>query len=194
MQETLIVWRRTGKEHGENTGFQLNPPDVVEASLQRKVEDFRTVPRETWSWWQIDEELLIEKNRPGEAWPRADEVLYYHLPALHCLIVERAFNKRMGPEWSWYVHVGEHQWRQDLDAWVFTDLFADLLVHDDRRQHTVVDLDDLAQAMDLGIITATRAADVLRHTQTLVDRVTAGEFPPAIIRPWRQRLENRDLI
>ena len=194
MQETLIVWRRTGKEHGESTGFQLNPPAVVEASLRRKVADFRAVAADTWSWWQIDDGLLIEKNRPGVDWPRADEVLCYHLPALHCLIVERAFNQRMGPEWSWYVHIGDHEWRQDLDAWVFTDLFADLLVHDDRRQHTVVDLDDLAQAVEMTIISATQAADVLRHTQALVDCVTAGEFPPTPIRPWRQRLEDRGLI
>ena len=116
MRETLIVWRRTGKEHRENAGFQRNSPDVVEASLRAKVEDFRSVATDTWSWWQIDDQLLIEKNRPGVDWPRADEVLYYHLPDQHLLIVENAHHPQMGPEWSWYVHIGDHQWRPDLGA------------------------------------------------------------------------------
>lgn len=47
MRETLIVWRRTGKEHRENAGFQRNSPDVVEASLRAKVEDFRSVATDT---------------------------------------------------------------------------------------------------------------------------------------------------
>ena len=163
MRETLIVWRRTGKEHRENAGFQRNSPDVVEASLRAKVEDFRSVAADTWSWWQIDDQLLIEKNRPGVDWPRADEVLCYHLPDQHLLIVENAHHPQMGPEWSWYVHIGDHQWRPDLGVWVFTDLFVDILVHQDRRQHTIVDLDDLAEAVDLGIITPAQASHTLRQ-------------------------------
>ncbi len=194
MKDTLIVWRRTGKEHGENTGFRLNPPDVIENSLRVKVEDSRSVDPQTWSWWQVDDELLIEKNRPGVDWPRATEVLYYHLPAQHCLIVEKAFNRRMGADWSWYVHIGDHEWRADLEAWVFTDLFADILVHQDGKQHTVVDLDDLAEAVELEIVTLQKAAETLHHTQSLVDSIVAGEFPPNKIRPWRQHLQDQGLI
>ena len=194
LQDTLIVWRRTGKEHGESSGFQLNPPDVVEASLQTKVAIARNVPADTWSWWQASDELLIEKNRPEVDWPRAEEVLYYHLPQQHCLIVENAYNRRLGREWSWYVHIGDHTWRADLKAWVFTDLFADVLIHEDCRQHTVVDLDDLAQAVQLQIISTEQATATLRHTQALIDSVTAGEFPPEQIRPWRGHLQEHGLI
>lgn len=194
MQETRIIWRRTGKEHGEDDGFRLNPPEVVEASLQRKAETLDRVTPETWSWWQVDETLLIEKNRPGEDWPRSDSVLHYHLPDLHLLIVENAYIRRLGADWTWYVHVGDHEWRSDLGVWVFTDLFVDILVHSDLRQHTVVDLDDLARALELGIVSQEKGQEILRHTQALVDRIMTGRFPPDVIKPWRGRLGARGLI
>ncbi len=40
-EETLVVWRRLGKEHGEETGFRVNPPEVVEAHLREKTLRFR---------------------------------------------------------------------------------------------------------------------------------------------------------
>ena len=41
MENALIVWRRTGKEHGEDSGFRANPPEVIAAELRSKAETFR---------------------------------------------------------------------------------------------------------------------------------------------------------
>ena len=37
LQKVRIVWRRTGKEHGEDS-FQVNPPEVVEKPILSKIE------------------------------------------------------------------------------------------------------------------------------------------------------------
>ena len=190
MQDTLIVWRRTGKEHGEDTGFRVNPPEVIDANLRRKADDFRRSPASEWSWWRFSEDLLVERNRPGDD----PHVLYYHLPQRHCMVVENATIPRLGPDWTWYVHIGDLDCRDDLDCWVFTDLFIDILVHRDCRTHTRVDLDDLAQAIDSGLATQALAGRILRHTQTLIDTIQAGDFPPAEILPCRELLRRRGLV
>ena len=190
VHDTLIVWRRTGKEHGEDTGFRANPPEIVDASLRRKADDFRRAPPSEWSWWRFSDNLLVEKNLPGGD----QQVLYYHLPERHCMIVENATIPRLGPDWTWYVHMGDLEWRSDLECWVFTDLFIDVLVHRDCRTHTLVDLDDLAQAIDIGLLTPDRASGTLRHAQTLIDTIRSGDFPPPQILSCRETLHRRGLV
>ena len=43
MQDTLIVWRRTGKEHGEDTGFRVNPPEQIASLAYTLVTDLSFV-------------------------------------------------------------------------------------------------------------------------------------------------------
>jgi len=66
VHNTLIVWRRTGKEHREDNEAQLNSQDLVDTSLREKANFLRSSSTgEDWCWWQIDEGLLVEKNLPG---------------------------------------------------------------------------------------------------------------------------------
>lgn len=191
MQNTLIVWRRTGKEHGEDTGFQLNSPELVDASLREKVDLLRSPsPDQDWSWWQLGDGLLVEKNLPGGD----PQVLYYHIPQWRCMIVENATIPRMGPDWPWYIHIGDHEWRADLECWVFTDHFIDIFVHHDGRTHVMVDLDDLASAIDIGIVSADRASGILRDAQNVSDSIRDGDFPPSEILPIRDILRQWGLV
>ena len=65
MKKALIVWRRTGKEHGEGS-FRVNPPMVVDEHIRGKVERLRATPEEDWRWWQLSDEVLVEIPEPSE--------------------------------------------------------------------------------------------------------------------------------
>ena len=135
--------------------------------------------------------LLVEKNRLGRGNPN---VLYYHLPKKHWIIVENATISHLGPDWTWYVHIGDVNWNPSLDCWIFTDLFIDILVHRDCRTHTLVDMDDLAQAIDVGLAPLSQVTHILRHTQTLIDSIQSGDFPPPEIMPCREALRQQGLV
>jgi hypothetical protein len=189
VKDTLIVWRRTGKEHGEEA-FRLNTADVVDRSLRHKVEAMRPTAESQWRWWQLSEDLLAEKGGPNSD----PGLCFYYLPERHWVVAENAISGSMGPDWPWYVHVADVDWRADLGSWVFTDLFVDVLVHADRRTHTVVDLDDLALAIDLGLVAPDQAARILEHTQRLIDAIRAGDFPPPEGSRGREQLQSRGLL
>ena len=190
MKKTCIIWRRFGKEHGESTGFKINPPEVVEAHLQQKIETFRQTPQTDWRWWQFSETLLVEKGEGREIPP----TVYYYLPREHWLIVENIQLPDLDPKWFWYIHIGDMAWCPNKTCWIFTDLFADVLVQKNNRIHTVLDLDDLGHALTMGLITSRQAAHILTHTQHLIDCLQSGTFPPAEIDTCRKALAKSGCI
>ena len=189
-KKTLIVWRRTGKEDREDETFKVNPPEVVRQSLIDKRDKFSQTSDDNWTWWYFNDELIVERNRPGND----PNVLYYHLPKRQWIIVENATIAHLGPDWTWYVHIGDTAWDDDLDCWVFTDLFIDVLVHRDCRTHTIVDMDDLAQAIDVGLAPPKQVAHILRHTQILIETIQSGNFPPPEILPCREILRQQGCV
>lgn len=181
MDKTLIVWRRLGKEHGETSGFKLNPPDVVAAHLQSKIDLFKETPEYDWRWWQASPDLLIEKPFPSTACDESSVI--YYLPKRNWVIVENMnVPPELGDNWIWYVHLGSIQYDEAERHWVFTDLMVDIVIDSDRYTHSVLDLDDLAEVFQLGLVDSTQMAEVLRSTQEMVDLIRAGEFPPEEIR------------
>lgn len=176
MEKTLVVWRRLGKEHGEGRGLRINPPDVVSAHIQQKVAAFRKTPDEDWRWWQISEELIAERPFPAPGF--GPESVVYYLPKRNWAIIEHARFPGLGPDWPWYIHIGRMSCEQAPGCWVFTDLFCDVIVREDLRTHSVLDLNDLARAHDIGLISDLQLAAALDTTQELVDMIRAGGFPP----------------
>ena len=63
MHRTLVVWRRLGKEHGEEAGFRVNPPEIVDKHIQDKVIRFRSADPADWRWWQVDHDVIVERPR-----------------------------------------------------------------------------------------------------------------------------------
>ena len=68
--------------------------------------------------------------------------------------------------------------KKDREDEAFTDSF----VHRDSHTYTIVDIDDLAQAIDVGFALLTQVSHILRHTQILIktsnlaiDGYTLGE-------------------
>ena len=176
MERTLVVWRRLGKEHGEGRGFKVNPPEVVAAHIQQKAAAFRETPDEGWRWWQISDELIVERPYPGIGF--GPKSFLYYLPRKKWAIIENACFPNLGEDWPWYVHIGSICHEETHGCWVFTDLFCDVIVQKDLRTHSVLDLNDLAMALDMGLIPNSQLAAALDSTQELVDIIRAGEFPP----------------
>ena len=97
-----------------------------------------------------------------------------------------------GPvEGWWYVDLVDVE-RTEAGL-VVHDLYADFLVPPGADRYHVLDLDDLADALSSGEITAAQCATVLRNTQRFVERHLRGtekgsvgppqQFPPASIAP-----------
>ena len=116
------------------------------------------------------------------------------MPKRHLIIVENATIAHLGPDWTWYIHIGDTAWDNALNCWVFTDLFIDVLLHRDCHTHTLVDMDDLAQAIDIGLAPPEQVARILRHTQTLIKTIQSGNFPPPEILPCREELSKQGLV
>ena len=146
MNKTLAAWRRFGREHGEDQGFRVNSADVVRAHIESRVAYFRETADDQWRWWQVNDDLIIEKP---VATGGADTIIYY-LPAKQIMILENPSFSSL-PDWPWYVHMGTTEFDEKLDAWIFTDLFVDVIVKEDCQTHSIMDLDDRDQIkQDLG--------------------------------------------
>jgi hypothetical protein len=91
---------------------------------------------------------------------------------------------------SWYVDLITVE-RED-ERYVFRDLYVDVVVPTDGRHHRMLDLDEFADALADGTLTAEIVIDGLRRWQRFLDRHLHSErwplgawadFPPAAIQP-----------
>ncbi len=178
--KTMVVWRRLGKEHGEHQGFQLNPPQVVERHLLTKLEQFRACPPSDWRWWQVADDFVMEKP-PTDVGIKPTSVTYY-LPEQGWTIMEDVAFPGLAPDWFWYVHISQLDFSEKYRAWIMTDLFADMLIARDGHRHTVMDLDELADAEQMHLITVAQLRMALQSCQKLINLINQREFPPTEIR------------
>jgi hypothetical protein len=176
MEKTLVIWRRFGKEHGEGQGFRVNPPEMVDAHLRAKVEMFRQTPPQEWRWWQLSDEVIVERN--GAEVGMGESTLIFYLPKRHWVLMYMPAWTYLSLDWTWLVHIGDIEFDPRYDCWVFTDLFADVIVQEDNSTHRVLDLDDLADALEIGLVDVPTTARILRATQELVNLIASGGFPP----------------
>lgn len=176
MDKTLVVWRRLGKEHGEDSGFKVNSPDIVNRHIRDKVSAFSKTPDHSWRWWQINEKLIVETE--GADSGINNRKIFYYLPHKNWLIVENFDSRSFENVWKWYIHIGNTSFDRDLNCWIFTDWFSDVIVKNDNISHSVLDLDELGYAFSLGLIDSDQLRKILTSTQELVDTIRGGNFPP----------------
>jgi hypothetical protein len=181
MKGKPVIWRRFGKEHGEDSGFRVNTKEVVRKSLRRKAEKAHKLSSAEWLWTQISDDLIVEHTTGARG---LDESVLFYLPKRNWLVIA---NSTLVPGWPWYVHVGTTIYDPQVDCWVFTNHFADVLVREDRITHTVLDLDNLAEANQIGLIDGDTMSDILEQTQRLVDLIRDGEFPPKEVREYESK-------
>ena len=175
VEKVLVIWRRLGDLRGTGATFGLDTK-TIEEGLLSKAESARLTPDDRWRWWKLSDDILIEFAPDDDEHFPAD--IIYYLPRLNWVAMWKPRYLSVRGKWDWYVHIGITRFEEQYGSWVFTDLLTDVLVTGDCRVHTILDLDDLADSLDQGLITATQASAILRDTQKLVDRIESGDFPP----------------
>jgi hypothetical protein len=178
MKPVHIIWWRYGKEHdpGGST-FQINPAERVAAHLDDKLARQRAEPEAQRRCWQLDDDVLIERVHPDNRLFGPDTRVYY-LPKRGLAVIENLrFPDPADARWSWYLHVARIYPDPARNCWIKQDLFADIVTDAGCRETLVVDLDDLATALDLGLVTVAQTSQILRQTQAAVHAINRGEFP-----------------
>jgi len=75
----------------------------------------------------------------------------------------------------WYCDIVEHTYDEATDTYVFTDLLADVIVMPDGYVK-VMDLHELADALEAGILTQEQLNRSLRTLNNLLTKIYQGEF------------------
>lgn len=81
----------------------------------------------------------------------------------------------------WYCDIIEVQYLAEEDAYTLVDLLLDVKVMADGRP-MVLDAGELAEALELNLISNGQACMALRRLDALLDMIGRGEFPPAACR------------
>lgn len=172
MEKTLIVWWRYGKEHGAED-FRPNPPEVVAEHIASKAAKFKATTDSHWPWWQVDDDLLIEQ--PIAGWFRPDTRIYYLLKR-GLVVIENIQLKPPDDHYKWYVHLADIKFDTLNQCWVMQDLFCDVLIDPDNQTCRLIDLNDLAAALQVGLIDSARAAEILNRTDQLLAAIARDAF------------------
>lgn len=173
--KTLIVWWRFGKEHGGEE-FRVNLPEQVRSHLQKKVDEFRKTPEQLWKWWQVDENMIVERWDTSPVHTGPDTRIYYLLNS-GLSIIENIHLPAPDDNWKWYIHISDFDYDAEFKSWLMKDLFCDIVVEDDNRTYHMYDLPDLAQALDVGLITTDETREILKRVDWVVTSISKGKFP-----------------
>ena len=85
------------------------------------------------------------------------------------------FYRHDGSLLYWYCDIVEYGWNEAGDTLTVTDLLADLILYPDGRMK-VVDLDELAEALERGLITQEQATASLRQLNRLLSMIYRDKF------------------
>lgn len=174
-QQTLILWWRVGKEHGAED-FRINPPELIDDSLAKKAAAFRKTPPDSWRWFQVSEDLIVERWDDSPSHTGPDTRIYYLLER-GLSVIENIHLPPPDDKWKWYIHLSDFEFHRGLSCWLMKDLFCDILVENDDRSYHLYDLPDVARALDVGLITKADTRDILKRVDWTVDCLYSGKFP-----------------
>ena len=147
---------------------------MKEFSLYRK----RIIPDEC-ILLKNDHIVSFENNRLVTTWsalhPKKD---LHH--GFSCYFLDKGvkvskFYKADGTQICWYCDIVTHSYDEATDTYGFTDLLADVLVYPDGFIK-VVDLDELSEANETGLLSLENLHKALRTTNTLLTEIYAGRF------------------
>lgn len=77
----------------------------------------------------------------------------------------------------WYIDILAIEYSEQQHAYTLTDLIVDVVVHPDGYVD-VIDLDEMAEAMEQGFISQEQVVLALRHLDTVLRLNYAKKFPP----------------
>lgn len=120
-----------------------------------------------------DEEKLITRwhpIRPRDNIGRGESCVYFQ----QGWKISKFFRKD-GTFKFWYCDIIRYDYDEKEDAYVFTDLLLDVIVHTDGCVE-VLDEDELADALEKGIITQEIACEAKQKLQKLLSIIDEGKF------------------
>lgn len=85
--------------------------------------------------------------------------------------IHDAFGKLL----HYYCDIIHTDYYAEKDTYIFTDLLADIIVHHDNR-YSVVDLNELADALEHSLIDTVTVCEALRAADRLIHDIECGEF------------------
>ena len=85
------------------------------------------------------------------------------------------FYRHDGSLLYWYCDIVEYTSRPEDNSLIVTDLLADIILYPDGRMH-VVDLDELAEALEKGLITQAQMSACLRQLNNLITIIYRDKF------------------
>lgn len=85
------------------------------------------------------------------------------------------FYRADGSLFCWYCDIVQYEFNTDDNSLLITDLLADVIVTPDGSAK-VVDLDELAQALDEGLLSTDTLKEALMHLNTLLSRIYSNQF------------------
>ncbi len=83
----------------------------------------------------------------------------------------------------WYCDILNVQYDLVNDTYTLNDLLVDIRIYPDGKVQ-VLDADELAQAMEEGLITSDQAAASLKILDGLLEMIYSGDFPPVECTKW----------
>lgn len=90
------------------------------------------------------------------------------------------FNGKNGEFAYWYCDIVDVKFENGTNTYTFTDLLADVKIMPDGRV-IILDVEEIAQALEASIITREQACDALRKLGKLLEMIYSGNFPPNVI-------------
>ncbi len=120
-----------------------------------------------------DDELIITKWNTLK--PKKDLHHGYSCYFLNRGIKVSKFYDRNDQLLYWYCDIVEHSYDKASDTYVFTDLLADVIIQPDGFVK-VVDLEELSDALEKGLLTQGQLACALRSLSALLNLIYQKEF------------------
>ncbi|MFT3984631.1 MAG: DUF402 domain-containing protein [Lachnospiraceae bacterium] len=75
----------------------------------------------------------------------------------------------------WYCDIISYTYSEETNTYIFTDLLADVIIYPDGCVR-VVDIDEIAEALDSGKISAKETIQALYHLDGLLNTIYNGKF------------------
>lgn len=145
-----------------------------EHSMPSQTITYHNDGTQTWPGEIIDGVLIVHAaHRDGR--PRD----WYVLPEKSVMIVGGPWYEEVPPHFAYLVHIIDVE-QIAADTWEVFDREADIVVEPDCRTYRVIDMDDLAHALECGSMTREQVCRALRTLQVFVDEYLhgGGKFPP----------------
>ena len=83
----------------------------------------------------------------------------------------------------WYCDIIDVEYNEVKDIYTFSDLLLDLKVFP-KGTYRILDTDELAEALEKGLVTQIQACRALRNLHKLLELVYDGKFPPEICKKY----------